>query len=130
MNADPFFILAHAGGVALPAVINTPADASKEINVLFDRDLAQSSFGETVAENARPVAQVQSEAIGGMTITNAGASAGNTTLDIDDLWEDDDGNPVTDENDEVVYAAAQYQYVVKSKFKDAAGITQLELTEA
>lgn len=128
MNTDPLFLLKHEGGVAVPGRITTPTNAEKEIRVLFDRDFAESNFGGASTENARPVASVQSEAVAGLLITNSDNSTGATTLDIDDLWEDDDGNPVTNEDDEAVYASNVFEMKVRSKFNDGTGIVQLELT--
>lgn len=129
MNVEPFFRLKGKGGLALPAVLKTPAHDAVEVRVILDRDEATSNLDGMAIENAIVKAQVQSRELAGLTLTNSGDIAGNTTLKIDELWEDDDGNPVHDENDEPIYAAAQYQYNVKRKHKDVEGVTKLELTE-
>lgn len=125
MNNDPFFKLKHEGGVALPAVITTPEDGEVEIDVLFEKEQNDTLN----VENINPAVMVQSRVIAGTTITNAGDIRGNTTIDIDELWEDDEGNPITDENDNVLYASSQYQYKVKKTHSDAEGITYIELTK-
>ena len=129
MDTTPFFIQKHLGGLALPARITTPTNAEKEISVLFDRDYSQSFNGDTAAENARPVAQAQSSELGGLTITNKGDFSGNTTIGIDEIWIGADGLPITSADDDVIYAANRFQFVIKRPFNDAEGIVQLELTE-
>lgn len=124
MENDFLFIKKHSGGAALPAIITTPTAEEIEVDVLYEA--AQSDTLNI--ENINPTAAVQSRSIANKTITNAGDINGNTTIDIDELLEDDEGKPLTDENDNALYAAAQYRYKIKKKYSDAEGITLLELT--
>ena len=126
MDNSPFFILKDQGGVALPAVITTPADGNIAADVLYEHIPADPTLG---MENAQAYVHIQSSAIAGKTITNSGNKTGATTVKVDELWEDDNFEPVTDENDIPVYATAQYVHNVKTKSADAEGIMRLELTK-
>lgn len=126
MDNSPFFIQKHLGGEALPGVLTTPADGDINVDVLYEHVPIDPTLG---IENATPFATVQSRQISGKTITNSGATAGSTTLTLPELWEDDNGEPVTDENGTAVYASEIYVHKVKAKKADAEGITILELTK-
>jgi len=122
---DPFFILEDAGGDASPATLTTPTDAAVDLYVILSRPSAESNFGGTSVENASPSCAVQTKDVANLTITNNGT----TSLQISDLLVNEEGEIVTNESGEALYASGQYQYTIKRKHTDVDGITIFELTQ-